>query len=801
MLAFMHEFYDKGRFLPRGFEAGPRGLAWKPDPGVVLLLLGCGFASGIAVLFLLPVLLPGWLALLLFAFGLGLLLVRRLWARVLALALFGFCWAHLRACGPLCEVLPESLLGQTLIAEGRVASLPDLRQDSVRFLFRIERLSQAGEPVDFHALVRLSWYRDAPQLAAGQAWRLALRLKPPHGFVNPGGFDYERWLFQQGISATGYVRHHDENRLLDEGPGFDWLNRWRQRLRQRLQEALGEDELAAALVQALVLGDRSGLTPAQWEVFSRTGTNHLIAISGLHVGLLAGFVFLLMRWLWSRSIWLIDRLAAPRAAALAALGAAAGYAALAGFAISTQRALLMFAVLMLALLAGRTPRPTSGLVLALMAVLLLDPASLLSYGFWLSFSAVAVLLYALGRRLSQPVAVFRWGRAQWAVALGLLPMLLLFFGRASLAAPLVNLIAVPLFTLLLPLVLIAAAGTLVFAWYWPLAMVGLLLGQCYVLLVRIADLPIASMTLGGRADWVWVSAVAGVMLLLAPRGLPARWLGLVFLLPLALMRPPPPAAGEAHFTLLDVGQGLSAVVQTRAHTLVYDLGPRYRSGFETGTAVVLPYLRANGIRRLDLLLASHADQDHIGGLHALLQAIPVTKIISGEPDQLEIADVIACRAGQHWQWDGVDFAILHPEHDGYQGNNASCLLRISTAGVSLLLTGDLEQRVERMLVAERGDRLRSDILVAGHHGSATSTSTAFLAAVDPAWVLYSSGYANRWGFPVASVRERVQTQGARVAGTAMDGALSFVLPATGALSAPQRARDQDRRIWRHRPER
>ena len=324
MLAFMHEFYDKGRFLPRGFEAGPRGLAWKPDPGVVLLLLGCGFASGIAVLFLLPVLLPGWLALLLFAFGLGLLLVRRLWARVLALALFGFCWAHLRACGPLCEVLPESLLGQTLIAEGRVASLPDLRQDSVRFLFRIERLSQAVEPVDFHALVRLSWYRDAPQLAAGQAWRLALRLKPPHGFVNPGGFDYERWLFQQGISATGYVRHHDENRLLDEGPGFDWLNRWRQRLRQRLQEALGEDELAAALVQALVLGDRSGLTPAQWEVFSRTGTNHLIAISGLHVGLLAGFVFLLMRWLWSRSIWLIDRLAAPRAAALAALGAAAG---------------------------------------------------------------------------------------------------------------------------------------------------------------------------------------------------------------------------------------------------------------------------------------------------------------------------------------------------------------------------------------------------------------------------------------------------------------------------------------------
>jgi competence protein ComEC len=283
---------------------------------------------------------------------------------------------------------------------------------------------------------------------------------------------------------------------------------------------------------------------------------------------------------------------------------------------------------------GRTLRPASALLLALLAVLLLDPTSLLSYGFWLSFGAVAVLLYALGRRLAPARAVWRWGRAQWAVALGLLPMLLMLFGRASLVAPVVNLVAVPLFGVILPLVLIAAVAALLFSWNWPLAMVGLLLDQCYALLAAIATLPAASMTLGGRAGWVWGSAFCGVLLLLAPRGLPARWLGLVLLLPLVLMRPPAPAPGEARFTLLDVGQGLAAVVRTHAHTLVYDLGPRYPSGFETGSAVVAPYLREIGVRRVDLLVASHADQDHVGGLRGLLGAMDVAKVVSGEPEEL-----------------------------------------------------------------------------------------------------------------------------------------------------------------------
>jgi competence protein ComEC len=793
--------------LPQGLQRSPASRAGATDAtaqsGSGLIPTALGFALGVGLLLLLPSLPPRWLLLLLLAIASCILLLcRRLWSVAVFALAFGLFWAQLHACAVLCGALPESLVRQTLMAEGRVVSLPEQRQEAVRFRFRIDRLLHDGDPVDFHGLVRLSWYRDPPALVAGQRWRLAIRIKPPHGFINPGGFDYERWLFEQGIKATGHVRDDPANALLAAGPGGHLLDLWRQRLRDRLDAAWTTDRPARALVRALVLGDRGALTPAQWEVFSRTGTSHLIAISGLHVGLVAGFVFLLARWLWSRSSRLMARLAAPRAAALAALMAALAYAALAGFAISTQRALLMLMVVMLALLAGRTLRPASALLLALLAVLLLHPSSLLSYGFWLSFGAVAVLLYALGRRLAPARALWRWGRAQWAIALGLLPLLLMLFGRASLIAPAVNLVAVPLFGVILPLVLIAATATLLFSWNWPLALVGLLLDQCYALLASIATLPAASMTLGGRAHWVWVAALCGVLLLLAPRGLPARWLGLVLLLPLVLMRPAAPAPGEARFTLLDVGQGLAAVVRTHAHTLVYDLGPRYPSGFETGSAVVAPYLREIGVKRVDLVVASHADQDHVGGLRGLLGAMQVSKVVSGEPDELvddlDGLDLSGCRRGQRWRWDGVDFELLHPARDGYQGNDASCLLRVGSAAAVLLLPGDLEQGVERRLAARLGQRLKADILVAGHHGSATSTSSEFLAAVQPTWVLYTSGYANRWGFPVAEVRERVNALGLASANTATDGAVSFVLPATGALAAPQRQRRNDRRIWRHR---
>lgn len=763
-----------------------------------LARVSLGFAVGVGAYFLQTQPPPATAFVLLGVLvGIGLVSQRIGWA--LAALMIGFCWAHLSTCALLCAPFPSALAKQDVIVAGHIASLPDANADRTRFLFDVDELSHEGQAVDFTGRVRLSWYRDVPSLAAGQRWRLAVRLKAPHGFVNPGGFDYERWLFRQQVKATGYVRQRGDNGLLSAGAGGWWLDRWRQGLRDRFRDALPQG-VASALIPALVVGDRGALTPAQWAVFSRTGTSHLIAISGLHVGLVSGFAFLLVRRAWTLPPGLALRIAAPRAGAVAALAAAVGYAGLAGFAISTQRALAMLAVVLLGLIMGRTLRPWNALLLALAVVLLIDPAAVLDYGFWLSFGAVAALVYALSNRLGPPTLIARWGSAQWAVALGLLPMLVAFFGRASLIAPAVNLIAVPLFGLLLPLILLSALLFVLSDWSAPLLLIDWLLTQAYAGLSWAADLPWAAATLSARPPWVWLLALTGSLLLLAPRGVPGRWLGMVLLLPLWLLRPAPPAHGELQVTLLDVGQGLAGVLRTRHHCLVYDTGPRYPSGFNTGDAVVVPYLRHRGVAEIDILMVSHADQDHAGGMRALLRAVPVRRILSGEPAELESDGVELCRRGQRWRWDGVDFAILHPPGGSMQsGNNSSCVLQVSVGNTRLLWPGDAEGTVERELILTGSPGIASDVLIAAHHGSASSSTAPFLAAVSPQWVLYSMGWMNRFGFPAHEVRERVEEIGARSLDTASAGAIELTIDADGRIDPPRRARQLADRLWRHRP--
>ncbi|MBK1706413.1 DNA internalization-related competence protein ComEC/Rec2 [Halochromatium glycolicum] len=763
-----------------------------------LAVIGLGFAIGVGVYFLQSQPAPAAaIALLLLLAGIGLVSRRIAWA--LAALVIGFCWAHLWVCGLLCQPFPPALAKQDVVLTGRIASLPDANAARTRFLFDVNHLRHQGHPVDFRGRVRLSWYRGAPPLEAGEQWRLTARLKPRHGFVNPGGFDYERWLFRHQVQATGYVRSDEGNARLASRPGRYWLDRWRQALRERLQQGL-PDGVGAALVPALVIGDRGKLTPAQWAVFSRTGTSHLIAISGLHVGLISGFIFLLVRRVWTWLPGLTLRVAAPRAGALAALAAALGYAALAGFAISTQRALVMLAVVLLAVIMSRTLRPWNALLLALAAVLLIDPAAVLDYGFWLSFGAVAALLYALGGRLGPPGLIARWGAAQWAVALGLLPMLIAFFGRASLIAPLVNLIAVPLFGLLLPIILLSALLLLVSGWTGPLAVVDWLLSQGYAGLTWAADRPWAAASLGSRPGWVWLLAALASLLLLAPRGIPGRWLGVPLLLPLWLVRPPTPPQGALEVTLLDVGQGLAGVLRTRQHCLVYDAGPRFPSGFNTGEAVVAPYLRHQGIDRVDILLISHADQDHAGGMQGLLRSVPARQVLSGEPDELEGAPIEPCRTGQRWHWDGVEFAILHPSGQVESGNDSSCVLQVTLGETSLLWPGDAEAAVEQQLVRKYGPDLQSELLIAAHHGSASSSTAPFLSAVSPSWVLFSMGWLNRFGFPAQTVRERVTELGARTLDTASSGAIAFQIDPDGRIGAPRRHRSVADRLWRHHPE-
>ncbi|GAB6042195.1 DNA internalization-related competence protein ComEC/Rec2 [Endothiovibrio diazotrophicus] len=688
----------------------------------------------------------------------------------LPLALLGgFLWASLHAHFALQARLDPALDGARVVAEGRVASIPERSGRRLRFVFDVAALD--GEEVA-PLRTRISWFDAADAPRAGERWRLRLRLKSPRGLSNPGGFDYEGWLFQQGIGATGYVRDGD-NRRLSAAPWWS-LDAFRQRLAEGIEGGGGGGR--RAVLAALAVGYRGGIERPTWEVFTATGTSHLIAISGLHIGLVAGFAFLLGRWLWSRSAWTSLRLPAPLAGAWVALAAACGYAALAGFSIPTRRALVMVAVVMVALIARRRVAPSRGLALALGAVLLVDPPAVLAPGFWLSFMAVAVLLFGLGigggGEGGRASPWRKWGRAQWLIFVGLAPLLLLWFGQLSLAAPLANLLAVPWVSV--AVVPPALTGALLLP-LWErggqllLHLADHAFGELWPLLEWLAAQPAAAWRMASPEPLPLVLAALGAALLVAPRGVPLRGFGALLLLPLLAFAPPRPEAGRFRATMLDVGQGLSVVVETARHTLVYDTGPRYAGGFDTGRAVVVPYLRSRGVGRVDRLVVSHAAADHAGGVASLLQALPVASVIGGDRRAGR-----RCVAGERWRWDGVTFRVLHPPTGvSPRDNDGSCVLQVRGAWGSLLLTGDLEAAGERQLLSRWGRSLHSDLLQVPHHGSATSSTAAFIEQVAPRYALFSVGYRNRFGFPRPAVVERYRERGSEILLSSVRGALIF----------------------------
>ena len=689
-------------------------------------------------------------------------------------AVVGLFWAVWRADLQLGPTWPAQAMRQDAVLSGYVASIPRVAPHSVRFHFHVDGASRRGQVLrDFPAVVRLSWYGAAPQLRPGQRWRLRVRLKPPNGFMNPGSFDYERWLFRQGIRATGYVRPHGGERLagLRLTPSVR-LDRLRMDLAQRIAAVVPATD-GRGVLQALTLGIRDGIPQGRWQTLLDTGTNHLIAISGLHVGMVAAAVGLLLNRIWAAVPRLVLLLAAPRAAALCALAAAGGYAALAGFTVPTQRALVMLAVVLGGVLLWRRARPAHSLAAALLAVLLLDPLAVMDAGFWLSFAAVAVILYVVADR-SGDAWLRSWGRVQWALLLGLLPLTALLFQRVAPVAPIANLLAVPWVGF--AVVPLALCGMLLFG-IWPsaggflLGLAGATLSALWPVLDFLAGLPGAHLRLGVPSPAALTLALCGVAWMLAPRGWPSRWIGAVMVAPLLWPPPSQPPPGEWRLSLLDVGQGMSAVVQTAYHTLVFDAGPRFSRRFDTGEAVVAPYLRSQGLRRLDLLVVSHDDNDHSGGVASVLRAYPHARVLASNTSRWQGSE--ACRAGQFWIWDGVRFDMLYPSAaSGGARNDRSCVLRISSAGGSALLLSDIEAEAERGLMGEWGGQLASDVMIVPHHGSATSSTGLFLDAVHPRLALLSRGFGNRFGFPQASVMQRYEVRGIEVADTARSGALS-----------------------------
>jgi len=699
--------------------------------------------------------------------------------------------------------LPANLQGQDLLVTGVIASIPEYGDRNVRFRFAVDSLLLDGKPAADIKQIRLYWYGRGRQVRAGQQWQFRVRLKRPHGFMNPGGFDYESWLFQQGVQATGYIRKDEHNQRLGEQVSTSIVS-VRQDMRTRLLEQLGSDA-STGLILALALGDRSKITPEQWEILKQTGTGHLLAISGLHIGLVATLGFWLGRWLASASVHLTNRIPGQLFGAGLGFLLALIYALLAGFTIPTQRALIMVAVVMASWLLRQPVRPGYSLSLALRIILLLDPMAVLSAGFWLSFSAVSVLWFGMGHRVVRENWMLRIWRPQWLIAVGLLPLSLLFFQQSSLVAPLANLIAIPVVGLLaVPLILVAVLLSW-FAGYpgqfllWAAAWI---LDRVWQVLEWFAAWPIASWSQGVSSGLVMSMAVAGAVMILLPRGMRIRRLGLIMWLPLFLQRPPLPEPGGYWLNLMDVGQGLSTVVQTRHHTLIFDTGPAYSARFDTGKAVLVPYLLQAGINRVDRLIISHADNDHIGGMNSLLNEVSVTSVMTSVPDEVTHHETSACKRGQQWIWDDVSFRILHPseqikETTHKKGNNRSCVLLIAGKGGRTLIPGDIEKQAERELLRNSASLLQADILVAPHHGSQTSSTADFIAAVDPSYVLFPVGYRNRFHHPSGKVFERYRKTGAVLLRSSETGALQFRVNPESGIQPPRAYRLQARRYWHH----
>lgn len=713
-------------------------------------------AAGLACLPLLPELPPGWLLLALLPVALMALPWR---SYPLSLFLLGLVWACLGAQSALDDRLPVELDGRTLWLEGRVVGLPEVGEGVVRF-----QLEESG--ARRHALpkrLRLSWY-DGPVLLAGEHWRLAVRLKRPRGLANPQGFDYEAWLLAQRIGATGTVKQGQRLRAAS-GPAA-----WRDALRQRLLQV--EAHGRAGGLAALVLGDDSGLSRADWRVLQDTGTVHLLVISGQHVALLAALLYGLVAGLarlglWPRALpWL------PWACALAFAGAL-GYGLLAGFEVPVRRACAMVALVLLWRLRFRHVAPGWPLLLAFVLVLLVEPLASLQAGFWLSFGAVAVLLWVFGGRLGAWSWWRVWWRAQWTIALGLLPLFFALGLPLSLSGPLANLLAVPWVSLLV--VPLALLGTLLLPIPWLgealLWLAGGLLQLLFQLLAWLAaGLPAWLPT--ALPFWAWALGSLGVLLCLLPAGVPLRGLGPLLLLALFLPPHEQIPEGQAEVWQLDVGQGLAVLVRTREHALLYDAGPRF-GDFDLGERVVLPSLRQLGVARLDQLLLSHADSDHAGGAEAVVRGMPVERVLSGEAPALTSLGAEPCRDGASWQWDGVRFRTWRWAA-AEEGNASSCVLKIEAAGESLLLTGDIDEPAERALLGQGLD-LRADWLQVPHHGSRSSSSEAFLDAVAPRAALLSRGWHNPFGHPHPRVLERYRRRDIALYDSAEQGAVRLLL--------------------------
>ena len=745
---------------------------------------------------------------------------------LLAGVLIGVGLTGLRAAHFAADALDPALQGVDIEVTGRIASLPQVGAQGERFDFLVESSRREGDHVTLPPRLQLGWFggpgastegrswslgAGSPGLRAGDRWRFTVRLRSPHGNFNPHGFDRERWLWEKGIQATGTVR----NGPRDPAPqrlGATWwhpLDSLRQTVSGRIDERVASDPRSAGVIAALVVGDQSAIDRADWDLFRTTGVAHLMSISGLHVTLFAWLATALVGWGWRRlaRVWPQALLAVPTpwAAGIGGVLLATAYALFSGWGVPSQRTVLMLAVVVgLRLSVRHWPWPAVWL-LAMAVVVALDPWALMQAGFWLSFVAVGILFATdPGRRQTAEGAPWprRTARAlaglvreQGVVTVALAPLTLLLFGQFSVVGLVANLAAIPWVTLLVT----------------PLALLGVFMPPLWDAAAwAVLGLSIALQWL---AQWPWaalfrpvapwplaVLAVVGGVLLVLRLPWAMRLAGLMLLWPALFHAPPRPAPGHFELLALDVGQGSAALLRTATHTLLYDTGPRYGpqpDAADAGERVVLPLLRALG-ERLDAVVVSHSDSDHAGGAAAVQAAQPQARWLSS----YDADPARRCVAGQRWQWDGVDFEVLHPQAEHYDesgkgrlsSNAMSCVLRVSNGTHSAWLGGDIDATQEVRLALARPE-LRATVMLAPHHGSQTSSSPALLNTLQPDWVIVQSGYRNRFNHPAAVVLERYAQRGIPWVSSPGCGAATWRSDSPGEVACE---RQRHGRYWNHR---
>ena len=699
--------------------------------------------------------------------------------------MLGFFYTHYYSSSILSWTLSKELEGKPVMIVGHIVSLPVVDKFGKRFEFIIDK---------DHTKLRLFWHAKNPmKIFAGEKWQLKVKLKRIHGLRSHGAMDFEAWAFQKGIRATGNVIESNENILLKK----DYSSYPVLHFRQLLQEKIAYYPVSPWLT-ALIIGERNGISQFDWKVLRNTGTNHLMAIAGLHIGIMAGFIHLFSAWIWRKFSLLTLVFPASLVGGSAALVIGISYSALAGYSIPTQRACFTLLVLMTALLAKRKIDSWHAWSLALLSVLSMNPLSVLSESFWLSFLTIALIIYGMSYRLSPSGIWWKWGRVQWIIGFGLIPISLMLYQECSLISFISNCIAIPwLGFLILPFCFLSV----IFLFTIPILGEGCLylanesLNGLWLFLTWMSTLPYATWHLAILNDVILFSTIIGFILLLLPAGMPGKWIGVIWLLPLILCKPSRPVEGDFWLTVLDIGQGLGTIVQTKNHILIYDTGPSFNNHYDMGESIVLPYLRTLATTRINKLIISHGDNDHIGGANAILKSMTVNDILTSVPEKFK-RPAHYCLAGNHWEWDKVKFTILYPsQYDLGLGNDSSCVLRIDNGNQSILLTGDIEKYAELRLLERMPHQLHADLIVAPHHGSKTSGLSNFIAAVQPKIVLYSTGYKNRYHFPHLSIVNSYKKINSTAFNTVDTGTMIFKLDRKNFLNKPECYRINNKKFW------